>query len=76
MSYRRQRAEEDAHARRMAYCLPGEYAKNLVSVMRIRAERVRKMREQGFNSAQIFEMHGLTYTQQWYATRWEDPDAI
>jgi hypothetical protein len=44
--------------------------------MRIRAQRVRKMRSLGLDNHEIFESLGLTYRQQLYALKWEARHAI
>lgn len=76
MSHGRQRAEEDVYARHVAYHLPGEYADNLNAVMRVRAQRIRKLRAEGHDSYAIREILGLTYRQQHYALRWEARHAV
>lgn len=76
MGYRRERSDPDLYANNAARSLPGEYADNMRAVMRVRVERVRKLRSQGFSSEEIYEALGLTYRQQRYALRWEARHAI
>lgn len=74
--YKPQRAELDAHAKLAASSLPGNVEDNLHAVMRLRAQRVRKMRGLGLDNNEIFEALGLTYRQQLYALKWEARHAV
>jgi hypothetical protein len=74
--YQPQRADRDNHATHAARSLPGELDGNLSALMRIRAQRVRKMRSLGLDNHEIFESLGLTYRQQLYALKWEARHAI
>lgn len=76
MGYRRERAEADTYAKFAVKALPGDYDDNMDALMRIRAQRVRRMRSIGLSSQEIYEAMGLTYRQQHYALRWEAKHAV
>lgn len=76
MGYRRERAEADTYAQLTVRALPGDYSDNMDALMRIRAQRVRRMRSLGLSSQEIYEAMGLTYRQQHYALRWEAKHAV
>jgi hypothetical protein len=76
VSYRPERADKDNHATHAARSLPGDLSDNLSALMRLRAQRIRKMRGLGLTSQEVFESLGLTYRQQLYALKWEARHAV
>lgn len=53
----------------LATHLPGDYRRNLHDVVRLRAQRVRRLRASGLNADAIHEATGWTYRQQLYALK-------
>lgn len=76
MGYRRERAGVETYAQVAVSSLPGTYDDNMNAFLRIRAQRVRRMRSLGLSSQEIYEAMGLTYRQQHYALRWEAAHAV
>lgn len=53
----------------LASHLPGDYQDNIAAVVRLRAQRVLKLRAAGLDARAIEEATGWTYRQQRYAVR-------
>jgi hypothetical protein len=53
----------------LASHLPGDYQENIAAVVRLRGERVLKLRAAGLNARAIHEATGWTYRQQRWAVK-------
>lgn len=53
----------------LASHLPGDYQANIAEVVRLRGERVLKLRAAGLDARAIHEATGWTYRQQAYALK-------
>lgn len=53
----------------LASHLPGDYRDNIAAVVRLRGQRVLKLRAAGLDAKAIAEATGWTYRQQHYAVR-------
>ena len=59
----------DTAAGRLASHLPGDYQSNLADVVRLRGQRVLRLRAAGLDARAIREATGWTYRQQLWAVK-------